>query len=371
MNGAFSYHLVGGSGSLAINPQSGWLTVANQSLLDREESPVIYLRVCADQMAPLATRNARVYTPALTEEPETPTEEPKTPVEEPVEPVEELEITTEEPKTITTTEYLGGLEAFTETSTLQVGTDEGETTEETTTTDLPQTTEAEGLYGAVPTLVTAPLLRKVVRPRGRAKARTSTTTLLERRPRRERVPLRGRRRRTKRSDEGPLGGHSSQTKRETTAEVRREGGLRAGRGDGNVRVLLRVQRIDSATRNPRKETLEGDKTQPEEDIASPPEPEATRGFSRHRPPTGAFQWGEMRRRGHRSTNSTQEEEADAPVPQSWSCARIELNLLDANDNNPVFLPSNQYAFTITENAQEGDLIGTVSGWWQDVFSAFT
>lgn len=42
-----------------------------------------------------------------------------------------------------------------------------------------------------------------------------------------------------------------------------------------------------------------------------------------------------------------------------SCAKIELKLLDANDNNPVFLPSNQYKFSIEEDAQEGDIIGKV------------
>ena len=110
-----------------------------------------------------------------------------------------------------------------------------------------------------------------------------------------------------------------------------------------MRVLLRVHRIDPTAG---KETPEGDRTHSKEDTVSP-----------HKPPTGAYQWNETRHRGYRSTNATEEETTS--VPQSWSCARIELNLLDANDNNPVFLPSNQYAFTITENAQEGDLIGTV------------
>ncbi|KAK8723199.1 hypothetical protein OTU49_011901, partial [Cherax quadricarinatus] len=53
INGAFNYHVVGGGGALAVNPHSGWLTVANHNLLDREESPVIKLEVCTNQIAPL------------------------------------------------------------------------------------------------------------------------------------------------------------------------------------------------------------------------------------------------------------------------------------------------------------------------------
>ncbi|XP_063874721.1 cadherin-89D-like [Scylla paramamosain] len=352
VNGAFSYHLVGGSGSLAINPHSGWLTVANQSMLDREENPVIHLRVCADQLAPLAARSGRAYIPALIEEPWTPTETPKTVVETET-PAEELEVTTE---VVIPTEYSEALEGFTEATTLQDDAGETTTTQETTTTELPETTVVEGLYDDVPTLVTAPLLREVGRPRVRTRARASTSTVTppKRRSLRQRVPLHSRRRRAKRSSEGLHGGYSSLTKRETTAGVMREGGFGARLEEENVRVLLRVQRIDPTSG---KETPEDDRTHPE-DTVSPPPPEATQGHSRHRPPTGAYQWGETRRRGHRSTNATQEEAA--PVPQSWSCAMIELNLLDANDNNPVFLPSNQYAFTITENAQQGDLIGTVT-----------
>ena len=366
MNGAFSYHLVGGSGALAINPQSGWLTVANQSLLDREEFPVINLRVCADQLAPLTVRDARAYTPAHTEKPKTPAEEPKTPVEEVNTPVEEFETTTEELEVTTPTEYLRGLEDITEATTLHDDTGEGATIQ-VATTELPETTVWEGLYGTVPTLMTAPLLREVGRPRGSTKGRGFT----EMPPvKRQRIPLHGRRRRTKRNSEGTRGGYSSLTKRETTAEVIRDEDLGARRGDGNVRVLLRVQRIDPNSTNTRKETPEGDITNPEEDTTSPLESEATQGHSQHKPPSGAFQWGETRRRGHRSTNTTQKEEGDASVPQSWSCVRIELNLLDANDNNPVFLPTNQHSFTITENARPGDLIGSVSE-GRVVFLTFT
>lgn len=42
-----------------------------------------------------------------------------------------------------------------------------------------------------------------------------------------------------------------------------------------------------------------------------------------------------------------------------SFVNVEVTLLDANDNNPVFLPSNLYEFNIKSGAKVGDLIGQV------------
>ena len=42
------------------------------------------------------------------------------------------------------------------------------------------------------------------------------------------------------------------------------------------------------------------------------------------------------------------------------CASIKLTLLDANDNNPVFVPGNQYEFTIFDDSTIGQLVGTVT-----------
>lgn len=38
---------------------------------------------------------------------------------------------------------------------------------------------------------------------------------------------------------------------------------------------------------------------------------------------------------------------------------VEVTLLDANDNNPVFFPSNIYEFTITADKPIGTIIGKV------------
>ncbi|KAJ8945983.1 hypothetical protein NQ318_017099 [Aromia moschata] len=40
-----------------------------------------------------------------------------------------------------------------------------------------------------------------------------------------------------------------------------------------------------------------------------------------------------------------------------SSVNIEVTLLDANDNNPTFIPNNLYDFMTTTNAQRGDLVG--------------
>lgn len=50
-----------------------------------------------------------------------------------------------------------------------------------------------------------------------------------------------------------------------------------------------------------------------------------------------------------------------PVTRSnTSCSTIQLTLLDANDNNPKFLPTNQYHFTVRQDALPGMRIGRVS-----------
>lgn len=45
--------------------------------------------------------------------------------------------------------------------------------------------------------------------------------------------------------------------------------------------------------------------------------------------------------------------------QLMSYVKVEVTLLDANDNNPVFVPSNLYEFTIKSNAKYGAYIGKV------------
>lgn len=43
-----------------------------------------------------------------------------------------------------------------------------------------------------------------------------------------------------------------------------------------------------------------------------------------------------------------------------STAVVEVSLLDANDNNPQFLPEGVYIFSVTETDPPGTVIGSVS-----------
>lgn len=45
--------------------------------------------------------------------------------------------------------------------------------------------------------------------------------------------------------------------------------------------------------------------------------------------------------------------------QLMSFVNVEVTLLDANDNNPVFVPSNLYEFAVKSNAAVGSFIGKV------------
>lgn len=38
---------------------------------------------------------------------------------------------------------------------------------------------------------------------------------------------------------------------------------------------------------------------------------------------------------------------------------VEVTLLDANDNNPTFLPNNLYEFMVASDAKIGDVVGTI------------
>ena len=54
-HGKFKYSITEGNGALVIDPESGWLKVANQTLLDREKTNVIRLQVCTTQVTPLSS----------------------------------------------------------------------------------------------------------------------------------------------------------------------------------------------------------------------------------------------------------------------------------------------------------------------------
>lgn len=42
-----------------------------------------------------------------------------------------------------------------------------------------------------------------------------------------------------------------------------------------------------------------------------------------------------------------------------SSARIDIQLMDANDNSPVFIPNNLYSFSVEAGVETGTIIGQV------------
>lgn len=61
-----------------------------------------------------------------------------------------------------------------------------------------------------------------------------------------------------------------------------------------------------------------------------------------------------------TTNNKKDNIFVAPnTNEIMSFVSVEVTLLDANDNNPVFLPSNLYEFNVKSNSKIGDLIGRV------------
>ena len=60
-----------------------------------------------------------------------------------------------------------------------------------------------------------------------------------------------------------------------------------------------------------------------------------------------------------SSRETKALKKDLVETNEVSCASVQLSLLDANDNNPEFKPSNRYHFTVREDAMPGMRIGKV------------
>lgn len=63
-------------------------------------------------------------------------------------------------------------------------------------------------------------------------------------------------------------------------------------------------------------------------------------------------------------NVTAKEKTPSVVPAKddfpgMSSVAIVVTLLDANDNNPTFVPNNLYEFMISSDSKIGDIVGTV------------
>ncbi|XP_042858064.1 cadherin-89D-like [Penaeus japonicus] len=322
VNGAFNYHVVGGQGALTVNPLSGWLTVDNHNILDREESPVITLYVCANQIAPVIQAPPGLRQTSLFRNRTSGGADgsPRRGVVDAKEGKEKKEEEEEEEE-------------------------EGVTPEATVTEELPATLRERP--GDSPTRVTVPLLRRRTRPTPSARAgeRIRSSPSAESRAPSDIVTRQRRtdgQRRGKAAEErsgGPSRNEEDDFDATTTPPPSPSASTTTPAGeDSSPRSRLQRVRSNLSKRrllSPRRLRRRIDEIQ-------------SRSSRRSRP--------RSKRSGAEAKDSP-----DSPdfSSDSESCAKIELKLLDANDNNPEFLPSNQYHFTITEEAGEGDVVGSV------------
>nr|XP_053655988.1 cadherin-89D-like isoform X2 [Cherax quadricarinatus] len=356
INGAFNYHVVGGGGALAVNPHSGWLTVANHNLLDREESPVIKLEVCTNQIAPL------------------------------IKPLTNDSITHKLPDGNSTeqgkvTLQEGLMVKDTDTAMEEIVV-EGK--HEVVTSASTETMASERRKQNVNTRDNVPLSRRVQPATGR-QVPEPVSSLVPKHARHGRQSV--------------LIVAEKKMEEFNEREVPNGAGSRDLKTEPSQRQTL--QQRDNAREKPISNTEEKYKrkrsvssqrsriTEPYESLLTSPAPASTSlpltspvvtsqditGREDTQTTAQSLQQGATHHRKiasnrfprdtndkyqrNRSTNLTGEINMPSPETESLSCAKIELKLLDANDNNPVFIPTNLYQFSITEEAQEGDIIGSV------------
>ncbi|XP_063598219.1 cadherin-89D-like [Penaeus indicus] len=301
VNGAFNYHVVGGQGALTVNPLSGWLTVDNHNILDREESPVITLYVCANQIAPVVQAPPGVRQTSL---------------------------------------FRNRTSGGADDSPRGGAVDDKEEKEEERIPEAPVTEDPPTTFQErsreSPTRVTVPLLRRRTRP-------TPSTRAGER------------------------------IKDSPSSESRAPSGIvtRQRRTDAQVRGKAAAERSSRELSRRESRVLPGIKRngEPSEDneddfdVTTTPKTTTTTTTRLRRRIDENRSRSSRRPRSERSTTEVRKSPDSPDSPDfrsdSESCAKIELKLLDANDNNPEFLPSNQYQFTISEEAREGTVVGSV------------
>ncbi|XP_064090061.1 cadherin-89D-like isoform X2 [Macrobrachium nipponense] len=338
LNGAFNYHVVGGNGALTVNPLSGWLTVANHNILDREESPVINLHVCANQITPLVKfPGGPISKRVLLENPEDQElerfSEPKDLVQTTTEsslsfetePATEFgsfgEVTTTRPyrnRRLKSVRPLRNTADLARRGTVEVGNIDLETT--------------EGIERSR-TIAAGPLLRNVVQPT--IPPADSSATLV--------TP----------SDSGEpydFGRRLSSLREVDTA------GNRDSRGATDENVPFVVTPGVKGSHNIRRRFNR-----------RAPVRSVNPHFRRRKRNSNPSRLVLIRRRKSKNIDEMTGDVSDVtpianlpPEVKSSSCAKVELRLLDANDNNPVFLPSNQYKVTLQETMKVGEVVGKVT-----------
>ncbi|XP_037801284.1 cadherin-89D-like [Penaeus monodon] len=332
VNGAFNYHVVGGQGALTVNPLSGWLTVDNHNILDREESPVITLYVCANQIAPVVQAPPGVRQTSLFRN-----------------------------------RTSGGADDSPRGGAVDGKEEkEEERIPEAPVTEDPPTTFEERPRES-PTRVTVPLLRRRTRPtpstrageriRNSPSAESRAPSGVVTRQRRTDAQVRGKAAGERKSRE------LSRRESRVLPDTKRNGGPSQDNEDDfdgtttsktTTTTTTATTTTTTATPEPESRLQRVKSNLSKRRLLSPRRMRRRIDENRSR---------SSRRRSPRSERSATEARKAPDSPDfrsdSESCAKIELKLLDANDNNPEFLPSNQYHFTISEEAREGTVVGSV------------
>ncbi|XP_071543668.1 cadherin-89D [Panulirus ornatus] len=362
LNGAFNYHVVGGGGALAVNPLSGWLTVANHNMLDREESPVINLQVCANQITPLV----KFVTDSSI--------------------VKQSSRVDNEGKS----KFLGGLED--EERVTKVSEEFMTDDWDVVTTKLPSfetLTPTKGQQNSS-IRVTVPLWRRVAQTAHTPVAEHSSSLipLHFRYGRQSLATYTGTRTAKENVEKEAQYDNNSTSKTTEISEKQHQQKRDPAKGHSNPNTEKKfVEEGDTWSQNNKTErshsspytspsppagssTVSSIKDTYEEADMRTVEEQARPGIVYN----GQVANSRLKRETYEQVQRNESTNINAKVGalndgsqmansfsnfESISCAKIELKLLDANDNNPVFHPSNQYQFTITEDTQEGHIIGSV------------
>ena len=328
VNSQFRYEVRGDNPALSVNAKTGWLTVANHTLLDRESMPTLTLQVCARQVMPLASgtmrNNKRVIGKnSLNKKRQTKLgDAPSIVATSPASTLPSLKIT---PVLNDITMNATATKSATRSTMPFVPSlpDKG-----TGTTDIGFTRTRKFRY----------------QPKTRPVSPIPSTKEL--------------------SDQLRMTGSTRVPAMETLPFGTRTAPRKSSRSskDDNIIKIDNVVPLSRVTSHKKRAYI------PTEPTTLPPHLQENLSNRLSRSRRDAFRKFNSRRRNQPKSlipikileNQDSVVSGDlSDLNENASCAAIQLTLLDANDNNPVFFPSNQYHFSVRQDAEPGMRIGKV------------
>ncbi|XP_047740872.1 cadherin-89D [Hyalella azteca] len=359
VNGEFRYRLFGGDSALAINPNTGWLTVANHSLLDRETLPTLSLQVCTEQVAPLVSSphvvmesttsiSRRRQTLPIDVPAATPSHFTNLPSTTTAETSQKLQVSEAPPLSLT---KLNARTFIPSDRDLTVPIVTQHSSEVKTKTRAFPTVIIRKSESSNSSLSPSPEIR-------------DTFSIEDAIPKLETLPF---------------GTRTAPRKASRSSAVRRLDASKSSSLSEPLSEISAMPLISSATteihinKSSSEVTFLKGKRLEMFDLS-----DATTKLSKNssisdvnsRKKRNSDAFNKFNTRRHAKPKSlvpiklisNQNLSVSGEVlerPGNYSCAAIQLTLLDANDNNPVFLPSNQYHFTVRQDAKPGMRIGRV------------